>query len=84
MMTNNRIAPATAGGRPFDHILHRPIVLIHIKVCCREVIDMVAKILGNGQGFQKNFRHDDRRADIQPDPSITRSATTEVIKRKSR
>ena len=70
MMAGYGIPLTVAGSRPFNNILQRPVMLLHIKIGSGEIIDMMAEILGNGKGLQKNLRQDDGTADIEVDTAV--------------
>ena len=59
------VACAALHGGALYHVDARAIVLNHVEVGCDEVIDGVAQVAGNGEGFEKEFGEDDGGANVE-------------------
>src|SRR5262245_22944038 len=57
--------PGAAGDRPPNDVRHRAVMLNEVEVGRGEILERVAEVADDGQGFQKDFRQGHRRTDVQ-------------------
>ena len=69
-MANDIIAVPAFGDGAANDVFGGSIVADHIERRGGELVHRMAEIAGDGQRFEEDFRHDNRRADVENDAAL--------------
>lgn len=70
MVADDVITATALVGGAANNVFGWAIMADHVEVDGREIVDGIAEVTGDGEDFEEDFWHDDRRANVEDDSAL--------------